>query len=131
MLQMKNTFFDVHLGFDFKEGNRCVPTKAVFSQLAHSYGRDFVMNPLVQEDGYAARTSQELGWLKDDLTYNSEMEREGDLGEELEADEETKTPPHGLEQDARLQSLQHCHGELRQCEHRLAEELQEAPCHEA
>ena len=66
------TFFDVHLAFDFTPIARCVPTVAVVSQLAPSYEKDFVENPLVLANGYVRRTLQALGWLKANGKYNEE-----------------------------------------------------------
>ena len=58
--------FDIRLAFYFREAQRCVPRRAVISQLAASYGSDRCMSALAQNNRYATRA--QLVYPEEDLT---------------------------------------------------------------
>ena len=89
-----NVYFDIHLGFDFLEGHRCVPTKAVAAQLCSTYVKTFE-DKNVQKNGHVLRSLMDLGWVKPNGKCNQETELED---EDFEDDEEDET---GKKQRAR------------------------------
>ena len=67
--------FDIRLAFYFREAQRCVPRRAVISQLAASYGSDRCVSALAQNNRHATRT--QLVYPEEDLTTQASGGEEG------------------------------------------------------